>query len=52
MCGFIGCIHEQAKEQNDSEKKLLKQMNDLIVHRGPDDEGFFLMNISVSDLGG
>ncbi|WP_339162064.1 asparagine synthase (glutamine-hydrolyzing) [Siminovitchia sp. FSL W7-1587] len=41
MCGFIGCIHEQAKEQNDSEKKLLKQMNDLIVHRGPDDEGFF-----------
>ncbi|WP_340084879.1 asparagine synthase (glutamine-hydrolyzing) [Siminovitchia sp. FSL H7-0308] len=41
MCGFIGCIHEQATEQNDSEKKLLKQMNDLIVHRGPDDEGFF-----------
>lgn len=41
MCGFIGCIHEHAKEQNETEKQLLKQMNDLIIHRGPDDEGFF-----------
>ncbi|MFS0644274.1 asparagine synthase (glutamine-hydrolyzing) [Siminovitchia sp. 179-K 8D1 HS] len=41
MCGFIGCIHEHAKEQNESEQQVLKRMNDLIIHRGPDDEGYY-----------
>lgn len=39
MCGIIGII---GKESNN--KELLKQMNDLITHRGPDDEGFFYAN--------
>jgi asparagine synthase (glutamine-hydrolysing) len=41
MCGFIGCIYDQATEENESQRQLWKQMNDVIVHRGPDDEGYF-----------
>ncbi len=36
MCGIIGVIGKEGKN-----KELLKKMNDLIMHRGPDDEGFF-----------
>lgn len=36
MCGFVGYINkEKDKEAN------IKRMNDLIVHRGPDDEGYY-----------
>lgn len=41
MCGFIGCIHDQALEIKAPDQELFKQMNDLITHRGPDDEGYF-----------
>jgi len=37
MCGINGII----KNGNFSLKKELKIMNDLIIHRGPDDEGLF-----------
>ena len=37
MCGFVGYINkEKNKETN------IKKMNDLIVHRGPDDEGYYM----------
>lgn len=41
-CGFVGCIHgdNQNHDLVDYEKTI-REMNKLIVHRGPDDEGFF-----------
>ncbi|CAM4236475.1 asparagine synthase (glutamine-hydrolyzing) [Lederbergia lenta] len=44
MCGFIGCIHDQALENKAVDQGLFKQMNQLITHRGPDDEGYFVDN--------
>ncbi|HEY4552465.1 MAG TPA: asparagine synthase (glutamine-hydrolyzing) [Bacillaceae bacterium] len=41
MCGFIGCIHDQASDRKEPDHSLFKEMNQLITHRGPDDEGFF-----------
>ncbi|WP_409270984.1 asparagine synthase (glutamine-hydrolyzing) [Neobacillus sp. SCS-31] len=41
MCGFIGCVHEQAQNFKDEEKKIFKSMNDIITHRGPDDDGYY-----------
>lgn len=41
MCGFIGCMHDHATEQSNTDQQLFKQMNDIITHRGPDDEGYF-----------
>lgn len=41
MCGFIGCVHEQAQSFRDEEKKIFKSMNDIITHRGPDDDGYY-----------
>lgn len=41
MCGFIGCISEQAQQLQDEQKQCFKIMNDLITHRGPDDEGYY-----------
>lgn len=41
MCGFVGCIHDREIGLRDSDRQLFKNMNDIITHRGPDDEGFF-----------
>jgi asparagine synthase (glutamine-hydrolysing) len=41
MCGFIGCVHENAQEYSSAQKELFKNMNDIITHRGPDDDGYF-----------
>lgn len=41
MCGFIGCVHDRIAEITGEEKETFKQMNDMITHRGPDDEGYF-----------
>ena len=41
MCGFIGCVHDKTQNYTDEQKQLFKKMNDLITHRGPDDEGFY-----------
>jgi asparagine synthase (glutamine-hydrolysing) len=42
MCGFIGCIHDQVQQFRDEDNVKFKSMNDVITHRGPDDDGFYL----------
>jgi len=44
MCGFIGCIHDQPQAADERWEKSFQKMNDLIVHRGPDDDGYFFDN--------
>ncbi|OCA91450.1 asparagine synthase (glutamine-hydrolyzing) [Bacillus sp. FJAT-27225] len=41
MCGFIGCVHEQPQNYSNEEKQLFKNMNNIITHRGPDDDGYY-----------
>ena len=36
MCGFVGYISKEKNKEN-----TIKEMNDLIAHRGPDDEGYY-----------
>ena len=38
MCGFVGY---KITEKRDTDGKIIKSMADTIVHRGPDDEGFY-----------
>lgn len=39
MCGISGIINSDGKAVK---QEKIKKINDLIVHRGPDDEGFYL----------
>lgn len=39
MCGISGIINRSLKP---IEKKEIQEINDLIQHRGPDDEGFYI----------
>ncbi|RDI44353.1 asparagine synthase (glutamine-hydrolyzing) [Falsibacillus pallidus] len=41
MCGFIGCVHDRAVELSEKDQQLFKNMNNIITHRGPDDDGYF-----------
>ncbi|MGY3749710.1 asparagine synthase (glutamine-hydrolyzing) [Vagococcus acidifermentans] len=42
MCGFVGCLHQDLDpELLQGQKETIKEMNALIVHRGPDSEGYF-----------
>ncbi|UOQ46089.1 asparagine synthase (glutamine-hydrolyzing) [Halobacillus salinarum] len=41
MCGFIGMIRDLPALPNDEQQATFKYRNDVITHRGPDDEGFF-----------
>ncbi len=55
MCGFVGFID---KEKN--KKKIVKDMADIIVHRGPDSDGYYIddnialgfRRLSIIDLEG
>ena len=55
MCGFVGFVD---KEKN--KKKIVKDMADIIVHRGPDSDGYFVSDdcalgfrrLSIIDLEG
>jgi len=40
MCGITGILHFE--NQRPVDKTVLKQMTDIIQHRGPDGEGFFV----------
>ena len=39
MCGIVGILH---LKQQPVSREVLQRMNDLITHRGPDDEGLWL----------
>lgn len=41
MCGFIGMIRNNPGLPNEAEMYLFKKQNNIITHRGPDDEGYF-----------
>ncbi|EKN65983.1 asparagine synthase [Neobacillus bataviensis LMG 21833] len=41
MCGFIGCVHDKTQIYSEEQKQQFKNMNDIITHRGPDDDGFY-----------
>ena len=53
MCGIVGVVGNL-----NNREKILEKMNDLITHRGPDDEGFFysrdvalaMRRLSIIDL--
>lgn len=38
MCGFVGFVGKQSKEEK---RKIIKDMADMIVHRGPDSDGYY-----------
>ena len=42
MSGFIGCVHENTPIFQEDEKQLFKNMNNMISHRGPDDDGYYM----------
>ena len=42
MCGISGIVSKKIFNPSD-----LKSINDLIVHRGPDDYGFSLWNVEI-----
>lgn len=41
MCGFIGCVHDQATAATEKLKTKFEDMNTIITHRGPDDAGYY-----------
>jgi len=41
MCGFIGIVHNNPSTPNEEKVNVLKKQNNIIAHRGPDDEGYF-----------
>lgn len=57
MCGFVGFIGKQKKEQK---QKIIKEMADAIIHRGPDSDGYYVddtialgfRRLSIIDLKG
>lgn len=40
MCGISGFFHFD--EEREASRKVVKEMNDELLHRGPDGEGFYL----------
>ncbi|MDQ7034739.1 MAG: asparagine synthase (glutamine-hydrolyzing) [Anaerolineae bacterium] len=57
MCGICGAVHFDGKVMTES---LLRQMNESLVHRGPDGDGFYcgenmglaMRRLSIIDLAG
>ncbi|WP_338754158.1 asparagine synthase (glutamine-hydrolyzing) [Bacillus sp. FJAT-52991] len=41
MCGFIGCTYDEINAVNRLSDQQFKSMNDIIYHRGPDEEGYY-----------
>lgn len=57
MCGIVGFAYE---EKRPAEREILEKMNHAILHRGPDEDGFFLKDnvalamrrLAIIDLAG
>lgn len=55
MCGFVGFV-----DKSSNKKKIIKDMADIIKHRGPDSDGYYIGNncalgfrrLSIIDLAG
>ena len=45
MCGIVGVISKDTLKASS-----IKDMNDVIAHRGPDGEGFFFYGDVISDV--
>ncbi|UFT98167.1 asparagine synthase (glutamine-hydrolyzing) [Radiobacillus kanasensis] len=41
MCGLIGMIRNESQAPNQEEQSSFREKNNVITHRGPDDEGYF-----------
>ncbi|WP_057745006.1 asparagine synthase (glutamine-hydrolyzing) [Liquorilactobacillus capillatus] len=60
MCGFVGCLSDIKKDSGKKYNELIQKMNKMIVHRGPDDDGYFeddnitmgFRRLSIIDLEG
>ena len=58
MCGIIGFINTDA--QHPADQRIARAMNAAIIHRGPDDEGFYfnqhlalgMRRLSIIDVAG
>ena len=51
MCGINGYLESTKSKEVGSSIDLLKKMNDVILHRGPDQDGFYssvFSNYSIS----
>ena len=42
MCGICGFY----QLEGEADKQVLKRMNDRIIHRGPDDDGYYYEDTS------
>lgn len=59
MCGFVGVFSNQHVAFSESDMDLVKERNQLIRHRGPDDEGYYaedgvffgFRRLSIIDIG-
>ena len=55
MCGFVGFV-----DKSKNKKKIIKNMADIIKHRGPDSDGYYVSDevalgfrrLSIIDLDG
>ena len=60
MCGFAGCLTDRTKADNAAYDQTIHDMTKMIVHRGPDDSGYFnddhitmgFRRLSIIDLEG
>ncbi|QQP70490.1 asparagine synthase (glutamine-hydrolyzing) [Carnobacterium sp. CS13] len=41
MCGFVGCLSNDGETWLEEQKAVVEKMNKQIIHRGPDDEGYY-----------
>ncbi|MCP8968975.1 asparagine synthase (glutamine-hydrolyzing) [Ectobacillus ponti] len=41
MCGFVGCFYKTPTVLSPEDRHLFEEMNTIIYHRGPDDEGYY-----------
>jgi asparagine synthase (glutamine-hydrolysing) len=50
MCGFVGFWNPRDFNADDA-RSLIRRMTDTIIHRGPDDEGYYIDNDAALALG-